>query len=227
MFRAIVLAAAVAGLVAGVVLTGVQMLRVLPLIEAAEHYETSVGAAAEPAAHGPAAEEAWQPQGVARLALTLVANVVLGFGLALVLIAAAAAAGRRLDWQRGLLWGLAGYAVFHLAPAFGLPPELPGMPAAALGSRQLWWMLAVGAAGLGLAAVVFSRRPRARFLGMGLIVAPQIVGAPHAPFDASTAIPAILATAFVGATLFANLLFWLAIGGAAGMTFQRLAPARD
>ena len=32
--------------------------------------------------------------------------------------------------SQGLLWGLAGYAVFCLAPTMGLPPELPGTAAA-------------------------------------------------------------------------------------------------
>ena len=31
-----------------------------------------------------------------------------------------------IGWRQGLLWGLAGFAVFTLAPSLGLPPELPG-----------------------------------------------------------------------------------------------------
>ena len=41
------------------------------------------------------------------------------------------------------MWGLAGFAVFTIAPGLGLPPELPGVPAAPLLSRQIWWVTAV------------------------------------------------------------------------------------
>ncbi|MEI2612914.1 MAG: CbtA family protein [Candidatus Promineifilaceae bacterium] len=39
---------------------------------------------------------------------------------------------------------------FQLAPAFGLPPELPGMAAADLGARQVWWCGTALATGVGI-----------------------------------------------------------------------------
>ena len=42
------------------------------------------------------------------------------------------------DLPRAVIWGLAGYAVFHLAPAFSLPPEVPGVAAADVTARQIW-----------------------------------------------------------------------------------------
>jgi predicted cobalt transporter CbtA len=51
-------------------------------------------------------------------------------------MALAARSGHDLDARRGLLWGLGGFAALHLAPAVGLPPELPGMASADLAARQ-------------------------------------------------------------------------------------------
>ncbi len=48
-----------------------------------------------------------------------------------------------LTLHPGLLWGLAGFVVFVLAPNFGLPPELPGMQAGDLMQRQIWWLATV------------------------------------------------------------------------------------
>ena len=54
---------------------------------------------------------------------------------------------------------MAGFAVFMLAPSLGLPPELPGMPAAELGPRQVWWLLTAAATAAGLALLAFRRTP--------------------------------------------------------------------
>jgi adenosylcobinamide kinase/adenosylcobinamide-phosphate guanylyltransferase len=50
-----------------------------------------------------------------------------------------------------MFWGLAGFAVFTLAPGLGLPPELPAMPAADLLARQVWWIGTAAATAIGLA----------------------------------------------------------------------------
>src|SRR5258706_524177 len=62
-----------------------------------------------------------------------------------------------IRWHEGLVWGLAGFTVFTLAPGLGLPPQLPGVPAAPLLSRQIWWVLAALAAAGGL-SLIFLRR---------------------------------------------------------------------
>ena len=54
-----------------------------------------------------------------------------------------------------MFWGFAGFAVFTLAPGLGLPPELPAMPAADLGDRQIWWTATVLATAVGLALIAF------------------------------------------------------------------------
>ena len=83
---------------------------------------------------------------VIRNAYTAAANVLTAIGFALLLAAIfalrSANTGNSVSWHQGLMWGLAGFAVFTIAPGLGLPPELPGVPAAPLLSRQIWWVLA-------------------------------------------------------------------------------------
>ncbi|TJW23186.1 MAG: cobalt transporter, partial [Mesorhizobium sp.] len=80
----------------------------------------------------------------------VVASVVTGIGFALILVAASEFAGGIGNWRQGLFWGLAGFAVFTLAPNLGLPPELPAMPAPDLAQRQIWWTATVVATAAGL-----------------------------------------------------------------------------
>ena len=52
-----------------------------------------------------------------------------------------------IDARTGLAFGVAGFIAVALAPALGLPPEIPGSGAAELGARQTWWFFAVGGDG--------------------------------------------------------------------------------
>lgn len=224
LFRRIVLAAACAGLAAGAALTAIQTVKVLPLIAAAERYESG---GADAHAHGP--EEAAEASGHAhnggapRLALALGANVVAGVAFALLLVAALSFAAPA-DWRKGLAWGAAGFVAFSLAPAAGLPPKLPGMAATDLGDRQLWWAAAAAATAGGLALLAFASAAWTRAAAAALIALPHIVGAPGVGHDADGPLPAGLAASFVGATLAANLVFWLIVGGLGAWMFSRLEP---
>lgn len=234
--RRILAAGLIAGFVAGSAVTAVQMLQVTPLILAAELYE---GAAdhqhshdhgAVPGAAGEDAAEAWAPvDGIERTALTWLANILTGVGFGLLLAAAMGFAGRPVEWRRGLVWGLAGYGAFAVAPALGLPPELPGMVAADLEARQLWWLLAAGGTAGGLALLVFApgqaaKRPL-QLVGLALILLPHMLGAPHAAGGPSP-VPAELAARFVIASLAASALFWAVLGLTVGHFMARVMPGR-
>jgi len=136
MFRRICLTALVAGVVAGLFAAALQRIKLVPLIERAEVYEAAEIHAGRA---GTTMPRAWQPEaGFERAAYTVLADLVTGIGFALLLTGAIALAGLRghgVDAGRGLLWGAAGFAVFTLAPALGLPPSLPGMEAAGLFAR--------------------------------------------------------------------------------------------
>jgi cobalt transporter subunit CbtA len=152
------------------------------------------------------------------------ANVLAGVGFALLLAAAYALKGG-VDWRRGLLWGLAGFATFALAPALGLPPQLPGSEAAPLMARQAWWLTTVAATGGGLGLIAFAPRWLWKGVGLLLLVMPHIVGAPGHSTVGGLA-PVAMAQAFVVASLLSNLLFWLALGGLTAVAFNRLVQPR-
>jgi cobalt transporter subunit CbtA len=229
--------ALIAGLVAGFLAALLNLWALTPLILEAEVHEGAAAHshAAEPEIHvhedgtehvhaAPGAEE---PGGFGRsfgtIATTLVAYV--GFGLALgAAMAAAARTGARVDARTGLLWGLAGFAAVQLAPAVGLPPELPGMEAAGLGTRQAWWMLCVGFTALGLAAMAFGRGLPWLALGAVLILLPHAFGAPQPPTHDGL-IPPGLAAAFATRSLGVAALSWAVLGTLAGALSER-APVR-
>src|SRR5512134_3209625 len=188
-FRNIVLLAAIVGLIAGIGMTVAQELTTVPLILKAEVFEQAEEAKAPPAHEheseaATAAEhehgEGWSPQdGFERTAFTLAANVLTGIGFALLLIAVSELAGGIVDWRQGVFWGFAAFAVFTLAPGLGLPPELPAMPAAELGPRQVWWVATALCTAGGIALLVYGRSVAAVVAAVALILAPHIVGAPQ------------------------------------------------
>ncbi len=240
-FRNAVFLAALAGLVAGLVLALLQTFTTVPLILQAETFESAAPVADhhhEPGTpahdHVVLTEDAhshdgWMPaDGFERFAFTLGANVVSGIGFALLLVTLSEASGGIASWRQGLLWGLGGFAAFTLAPGLGLPPELPGMPAADLLARQVWWLGTVAATGAGLWLLALARSPLASLAGVALLVAPHVVGAPQ-PVSHETAVPAGLHHDFVVAVTVTNLLFWLVLGAAAGALRPRfdmgVAPA--
>ncbi|HTN60050.1 MAG TPA: CbtA family protein [Devosia sp.] len=238
LFQRIFFAAVLAGLAAGLVMSALQQWKVAPLIIAAEVYET-----AEPAAHEHAAapadtttapvaveahshdDDAWAPQdGFERTAYTVLADILGSLAFALVLVAISVLVKIEITPANGLVWGLCGWIAFHLAPAFGLPPELPGMPAADLGARQTWWwataLLTAGA----FLVVAKWRNPLAFVVAAILILAPHIVGAPPQPEEAS-AVPAHLATAFAASALTVSAVFWLLVGPLIGYFNAMLSRA--
>jgi len=225
LFRNAIFAAALAGLLAGLVLAVLQTYATVPLILQAEafesagemgnHHETVV---AESHDHD---DEAWSPaDGFERLAYTLAINVVSGIGFALLLVAASEFAGGIAGWRQGMLWGLAGFGVFILAPGVGLPPELPAMPAADLLARQIWGIGTVATTAAGLALIAFRGTAPLAILGVVLIVLPHIIGAPQ-PQSHESPIPEILHHRFVVSVAVTNLVFWVALGGILGLLRHR------
>lgn len=220
-FRRIAVAALWSGLCAGLLLTAVQRVQVIPTLLQAEVYEERAAIRqvhAEPQQEqAQPHEEPWQPEnGWERTAYTAVANISLGVGFALLLGAASNLRGGINDWRRGLLWGLAGYAVFFVAPSLGLPPEVPGTEAASLRDRQLWWLMTVADTALGLWLLAFAKTKQNKLFGALLLASPHLIGAPQ-PAVPGAAAPAALADSFIMATAAANALFWLALGGFMGL----------
>ncbi|WFU85078.1 CbtA family protein [Bradyrhizobium sp. CIAT3101] len=168
---------------------------------------------------------AWEPRdGFERNAYTAAANILTAIGFALLLAGLFAvrsgATGASVSWHEGLLWGLAGFAVFTLAPGLGLPPELPGVPAAPLLSRQIWWLAAVLATAGGLAMIVFRRSVPAAIAGVILLTLPHLIGAPELA-NIETNVPSSLTHQFVTAVTVTSLVFWTLLGGLTSAVFAR------
>jgi len=143
--------------------------------------------------------------------------------IALLLVAGYSVHGGPIGARRGLLWGLAGYATFMLAPALGVPPLPPGLSLAGdLAARQLWWAGTVLATAAGLGLAVFAGAPWLRALGVALLVLPHAVGAP-APATVQSALPPALAARFTATVLGLSAGFWAVLGVVSGWLFDRLA----
>jgi cobalt transporter subunit CbtA len=237
-FRSIVFVAALAGLIAGVFATVLQAIGTVPIILEAETYETA-GDAAAPAdthAHDAAGTaehrhdaEEWAPQdGFERTASTVLANILTSVGFALLLTAAYALRGGVIDWRRGLFWGLAGFAVFTLAPGLGLPPEIPGTAAAPLADRQIWWVATAVATAAGLGLIFLNDKPALTLLGIVAIALPHLYGAPQ-PAEHGSLAPESLAHRFIVAAVLTSFLSWAALGALTGWLYRRFAGsgARD
>lgn len=247
MFRRLFIAAASAGLLSGLFVTLLHQMTTVPLILEAEVFENAAPAApaaadghdhaadantADGHSHDTAAQatdghahdgEEWAPQdGFERTAYTALADLLTGIGFALLLVAGYAVSGRSIDWRQGLYWGLAGFVVFILAPAIGLPPEVPGTAAADLQARQIWWLATVllTAGGLGLLFYLRSPNPLWAVVGLALIVVPHAIGAPQPEEHAATA-PESLMHRFITATLMSSLLFWAVLGALSGYFYKR------
>ncbi|WNW10454.1 CbtA family protein [Pseudomonas sp. DTU_2021_1001937_2_SI_NGA_ILE_001] len=226
MFKRILQTAGFSGLLAALLLTLVQSLWVSPLILQAETYESAPAAQAHEHAEGSAAhshehdEEAWAPQdGWQRVLSTAAGNLVVAVGFALMLVGLYSL---RMpgSTRQGLLWGLAGFAVFVLAPTLGLPPELPGTAAAELGQRQTWWISTAAATAAGLALLVFGRGLWLKLLGAAWLLGPHVIGAPQPTAHASLA-PEALESQFIVASLLTNAVFWVALGALTAWLFRR------
>ena len=244
MFRNLFFAAVIAALCAGLALAALQYGRITPLILHAESFEGEGGHSHAPAAieshahpegtpahshdapataeHSHAADE-WAPQdGFERTAYTTLATVLAAVGFALIIGAVSVLAAIPISFANGFIWGMAGFVTFSLAPAFGMPPELPGMPAGDLMARQLWWAGTVLATGGALLLLAKTRASWALAVAIALVVAPHIIGAPAAP-DEPSAVPAHLATQFAAITLGSALVFWLLLGSVFGKINDSLA----
>src|SRR3981189_2722092 len=107
MLRRILLTALIAGTVAGLFAAGVQHLKLIPLVAAAEVYEAAGTHADHPQnAHQHGAAPEWEPApGIERAGYTVIADVLAGIDFALELIGAVALArlgGYAMDARRGL-----------------------------------------------------------------------------------------------------------------------------
>lgn len=161
--------------------------------------------------------------GPQRNGLTVLFTALIYVSYAAMLIAGfalAEMAGRRIGAVEGLLWGLAGYTAFQLAPALGLPPELPGTVAADLGERQVWWWLTAVATGGGLALLAYGGRVWMYPLAGAALALPHVIGAPQIDGFWGVAPPEV-GSLFAARALGVGLVAWCLMGWLAGGLWSR------
>ena len=211
-------AGAAAGLVAGLLI----LFFVQPVLLHAELYESGAlvhfgpdkAATAHPDLPG------FDP---VRDGLSVIFSMLTYTGYALILIAAMGLAedrGARIDGRTGLLWGIAGFVAFHLAPGFSLAPEVPGVAAGDLTARQIWWFATAGVSALALWLIAFGSGWGVWGLAVLLLLAPHVIGAPQPDVFAGT-VPPELASLYAARALGVGLAAWVMLGCFAGHFWQR------
>ena len=212
--------ALIAGFLAGLVAATLQLVFIQPVLLTAELYESGQVAAGEsPVVPAPGFDGLRDG-----LSVMFSALVYVGYGLVLMAIMAVASerGWARVDGRAGVVWGLAGFVTAQLAPALGLPPELPGMSAAALEPRQAWWSICVLLSGLGCALIGFGRNWMFWGAGIVCLAAPQLIGAPS-PETMAGPVPPELAAEFAARALGAGLVAWTCLGALSGRLWSEEA----
>jgi len=239
MLRKLLIPGIISGVLAGAVLSLVQLFYVVPLILDAETYEVQ----SSQHSHAPTSNDdshqhsdgtsgassveiapEWAPEdGNERSLFTLMTTILLGIGFSLLVISLMTATGHS-GWQSGLFWGLAGFSVFYLAPSLGLPPELPGSAQSTLEYRQLWWTATVISTALGLGLLFLNPATTFKILGVLFIIAPHFfIGT--VSIEATSPVPKDLEHSFIIATSFANILFWALLGLLNGVLKSRYSKS--
>lgn len=220
MFTRILVSALFAGFLTGLVAALLQLVFVQPVLLHAELYESGTlnhfGDGGEGTTAIPGVD-------LERDGLSVLFTTLTYTGYAFLLVAAMALAedrGVRIAVRQGLVWGVAGFLAVQLAPAFGIPPELPGSAAAEIGPRQVWWFGTVGATAAGLALIAFGRTWALRGVAALLILAPHLIGAPH-PDEFIGPTPPELAGLFAARALGTGLVAWSLLGLLAAYFWQR------
>ena len=231
----VILAALLAGIVAGLIMGAIQHLRLTPFILEAETFEMAGAGAGHSHDHGAEQGETnaghthdhggggWAPaDGWQRTFATTLTAAMTGAGFAAILAAISLISGLPITRENGMIWGLCGFLAVTLAPAMGLPPELPGMPSADLVARQVWWIGTILATGAGIFLIAARGEAWAIALAIVLIGLPHIIGAP-AVVHSENAVPPGLAASFAANAIAANAIFWLLIGQFLGLALNRAA----
>ncbi len=238
MIRRLFSSAILAGVLAGLVISLLYQFTTVPLIMEAEEFETKQTADAPYASDtnkffvhlihnndSKSDHPEWEPASVVeRIVYTSLTTIISGVGFALLIVSALVIRGSSGGFRIGVLWGIGGFAAFTLAPAAGLPPELPGMMKAELIGRQFWWLGTAIVTATGLWILVFYKNPYFYILATVLLLAPHVLGAPIQHSIQGSIIPAELAAKFSTVSIGVNFIFWLMLGGLSAHFFKKFQP---
>ena len=148
--------------------------------------------------------------------LSLLFSMIIYIGYAFLLISAMTlrlqTSDDRITFHQGIVWGIIGYIAVHLAPDISLPPEVPGVAAAEVQSRQIWWFTTVFLTVIGIWLIAFKPKIKYFFIGSALIIAPHIFGAPEPNMFTGPA-PTEIGALFASRALGIGLVSWAILGG--------------
>jgi cobalt transporter subunit CbtA len=210
-------AGAAAGLIAGLL----QLLFVQPVLLHAELYETgklvhfgATAVSANPELPG------FDP---VRDLLSIVFTMLTYTGYAMMLVALMLLAeerGATVTVRTGIIWGVAGFVAAHLAPGFSLAPEVPGVAAADVGARQVWWFATVIGAGVAMWLLAFGRNWAMWGVAIILLAAPHLIGAPE-PDSFIGPVPTEIGALFAARAFGVGLAAWVILGCFAAYFFDK------
>jgi cobalt transporter subunit CbtA len=215
MLKQIVTSAVFAGVGAGVLAALLQLSLVVPLVMEAELFES--GARTHfPVDGSPqsdrGAPSVWDEPG--RHLYTIGFSAVTFTAYAFLMIAGFLIA-RRADYEmttrRGVIWGLCGALAVVIAPAIGMPPEVPGAIGVEVVPRQIWYMVCVICTLVGLILLGFGAYAPLLVAGIALIALPHLIGAPKLDTYWGV-VPAELASAFVARVMGVAVISWAMLG---------------
>lgn len=223
MFSRILTSALFAGAAAGLIAALLQLFFVQPVLLHAELYESGelVHFGAEAVSAHPELPGMFSE--LIRDVLSVVFTMLIYTGYALMLIALMSVAegnGHRIDGRTGILWGLAGFVAFHLAPGFSLAPEVPGVAAADVYARQVWWFATVASAIVALWLIAFGSNLVGYVVAAVLLLAPHVIGAPE-PDVFTGPVPTEIGALFAVRALGIGLVAWVLVGAFSGHFWQQ------
>ena len=221
MFTRILTSALFAGAAAGLIAALLQLVFVQPVLLHAELYES--GALVHFGGQPISAHQEVGGFDALRDGLSIIFTMLTYAGYALVLVAAMALAearDARITARNGLIWGVAGFVVVHFAPGFSLAPEVPGVAAADVEVRQVWWFATVAAAAVAVWLIAFMRNWAHWGIAIVLLLAPHAVGAPE-PDTFTGPVPTEIGALFAARAFGVGMAAWVLLGLFAGYFWER------
>ena len=227
MFMRLLTSAIFAGALAGLVGGVLQLFFVQPVLLLAELYESGqlVHFGAEPVATSIAFAGFDMARDLWSLAFSIL--IYCGYGLMLVVLIGVASERSLIPshpgFRHGIIWGIAGFIALQLSPSFGLAPEVPGVASADLESRQIWWFATTLATSLACWIFAFAQSRLVLGVGVVLLLAPHVIGAPEVDHLRGP-VPPEVAAHFASRMLGVGLVAWVVLGGTASYFFSRFSP---
>jgi cobalt transporter subunit CbtA len=219
----------IAGAVAGFIAAALQLVFVQPILLHAELYEGGelVHFGTE---HTASAHQELGGVDLVRDGISVIFNMLIYSGYALIMVAMMSQAEIRnwatINGRTGLIWGLAGFFVVHFAPGFSLAPEVPGVAAADVVARQVWWLATVIAAGVAVWLVAFGNNWIAWGVAAALVLAPHLIGAPE-PDTFTGPVPTEIGALFAARAFGVGMMAWVLTGCLSGYFWVRIAQPED